>query len=94
MLFEVRERFRLSEDFLDRFRGRQPNWGPLGYVTYKRTYARVVSGGGGRTEEYWETLRRVVEGCYTIQLNLLPSIIEFLGYDPNPYRAEWQILLD
>lgn len=69
MLFEVRERFRLSEDFLDRFRGRQPNWGPLGYVTYKRTYARVMPGGNGRTEEYWETLRRVVEGCYTIQLN-------------------------
>ena len=23
----------------------------------------------GRTEEFWETVRRVVEGCYTIQLN-------------------------
>lgn len=69
MLFEVRERFKLSEKFLDDYRGRQPQWGPLGYVTYKRTYARPVPDGSGRTEEYWETCRRVVEGCYTIQLN-------------------------
>jgi len=69
MLFEARERFKLSQRFLQRFRGRQPEWGPLGYVTFKRTYARVVPGEGGRTEEYWETVKRVVEGCYTIQLN-------------------------
>lgn len=69
MFFHATERFRLSETFLDEFRGRQPHWGPLGYVTFKRTYARVVPGGNGRTEEYWETCRRVVEGCYTIQLN-------------------------
>ena len=68
MLFPVRERFQLSDDFLAEFRTQQPNWGPLGYVTYKRTYARVVEG-AGRTEEYWESCRRVVEGCYTIQLN-------------------------
>jgi ribonucleoside-triphosphate reductase (thioredoxin) len=69
-MFEVKERFRLSEKFLSEFRGRQPNWGPLGYVTYKRTYARVIDDNGQtRTEEWWETLKRVVEGCYTIQLN-------------------------
>jgi len=68
MMFNVRERFTLSEEFIDQFRGRQPEWGPLGYITFKRTYARPV-GENGRTEEYWETLRRVVEGCYTIQLN-------------------------
>jgi hypothetical protein len=68
-MFEVRERFRLTEKFLDEFKGKQPDWGPLGYITFKRTYARVVEQETGRTEEYWETLRRVVEGCYTIQLN-------------------------
>jgi adenosylcobalamin-dependent ribonucleoside-triphosphate reductase len=69
MLFDARERLKLSDKFLDLYRGRQPKWGPLGYVTFKRTYARVVPGDGGRTEEYWETVRRVVEGCYTIQWN-------------------------
>ncbi len=73
-MFTVRERFRLSESFLDQFKGRQPDWGPLGYITFKRTYARTVSDGTGRTEEFWETLRRVIEGCYTIQLNHCASL--------------------
>lgn len=74
MLFDARERFKLSDKFLDQYRGRQPQWGPLGYVTFKRTYARVVPDGSGRTEEYWETVRRVVEGCYTIQWNHCRSL--------------------
>lgn len=74
MLFNVRERFTLSDKFIDQYRGKQPNWGPLGYVTFKRTYARVVPGENGRTEEYWETVRRVVEGCYTIQWNHCRSL--------------------
>ncbi len=69
MLFPIRERFKLDEDFINQFKGKQPEWGPLGYITYKRTYARVVNDGTGRTEEFWETIRRVVEGCYTIQWN-------------------------
>ncbi len=69
MLFPIHDRFRLREEFLDQFKGQQPDWGPLGYVTYKRTYARVIPEEGDRTEEYWETVRRVVEGCYTIQMN-------------------------
>ncbi len=73
-MFTVRERFKLSEKFLDGYSGRQPEWGPLGYITFKRTYARSVNDGTGRTEEFWETLRRVVEGCYTIQLNHCASL--------------------
>ncbi len=68
-MFAVRERFALDEDFLAEFKGKQPDWGPLGYITFKRTYARVVNDDSGRTEEYWETVKRVVEGCYTIQMN-------------------------
>lgn len=68
-MFRVTERFRLSEDFIGQYRGKNPKWGPLGYVTFKRTYARSIPGENDRTEEYWETIRRVVEGCYTIQLN-------------------------
>lgn len=67
-MFEVRERFKLSEKFLEQYKGKQPEWGPLGYITYKRTYARPIPE-EGRTEEFWETIRRVVEGCYTIQWN-------------------------
>jgi len=58
--------FSLSNEFTDQYQGKQPAWGPVGYFTYKRTYARLVEG-EDRTEEFWETLRRVVEGCYNLQ---------------------------
>ncbi|MBI2435147.1 MAG: hypothetical protein HYV26_20000, partial [Candidatus Hydrogenedentes bacterium] len=74
MMFQVRERFKLSDDFIAQYQGKQPDWGPLGYITFKRTYARAIEGDATRTEEYWETLRRVVEGCYTIQLNHCKSL--------------------
>jgi len=58
--------FNLEENFLDQFKGKQPDWGPLGYITYKRTYARMIES-ETRKEEFWETVKRVVEGCYSIQ---------------------------
>lgn len=58
--------FKLDEAFMDNFKGKQPDWGPLGHITYKRTYARLIEK-EGRKEEFWETIRRVVEGCYSIQ---------------------------
>lgn len=83
-MFTVRERFHLSEKFLAEYQGKQPDWGPLGYITFKRTYARVISEEDSRTEEYWETLRRVVEGCYTIQQNHCLS----LKLPWNPHKAQ------
>lgn len=58
--------FRLSDNFMSDYIGKQPDWGPLGYVTYKRTYARPIED-EKRTEEWWETCQRVVEGTYNIQ---------------------------
>lgn len=58
--------FKLDEEFMDKYKGKQPDWGPLGYITYKRTYARLIEA-KDRKEEFWETIRRVVEGCYSVQ---------------------------
>ncbi|MHA1988575.1 MAG: hypothetical protein ACW98D_18235, partial [Promethearchaeota archaeon] len=58
--------FKIDEEFLNQFKGKQPDWGPIGYITYKRTYARIIED-ENRKEEFWETLKRVVEGCYSIQ---------------------------
>lgn len=58
--------FKLSDAFLEEYKGKQPAWGPIGFITYRRTYARPVEN-ENRVEEYWETCRRVVEGCYSIQ---------------------------
>lgn len=61
------EKFKLSKKFLEDYEGKQPNWGfgALSYFLYKRSYARTKE--DGNQEEYWETLKRVVEGCYYIQ---------------------------
>ena len=59
------DRFHLPRTFLGEFAARQPDWGPVGYITYKRTYARPRD--DGQSEEWWETCARVVEGVYTIQ---------------------------
>lgn len=65
-LFKQKIDFELPDTFLDNYRGKQPNWGPLGYVTAKRTYCRKIYS-EDRTEEWWEVLKRVVEGEFSIQ---------------------------
>ncbi len=57
--------FNLNDNFTSKFKGKQPEFGPLGYFTYKRTYARELP--NGKTEEFWQTIKRVVEGCFLIQ---------------------------
>jgi ribonucleoside-triphosphate reductase len=58
--------FKLSNKFINHFKGQQPEWGPLGYFTYKRTYARYLES-QNRKEDFWETLQRVIEGCFSLQ---------------------------
>lgn len=59
--------FSLPEEFISKFEGTQPNWGygDLSYFVYKRTYAREKD--NGEIEEFYETIRRVVEGTFSIQ---------------------------
>lgn len=64
--------FILDESFLKKFKNKQPAWGPVGYLTYKRTYARRLP--DGKYEEFWQTLKRVVEGVYTIQYEHCQSL--------------------
>lgn len=42
-------------------------WGPVGYVTYKRTYSRPTK--NGKTEEWQDTVDRVIKACRE-QLNV------------------------
>jgi len=35
--------FRLQDKFITEYAGKQPEWGPVGYVVYKRTYARSLN---------------------------------------------------
>ena len=63
-MYDTRD-FKLSTTFLEEFKDKQPNWGPLGYVVYKRTYSRKLE--DGSNEEFWQTLKRCVEGLFYMQ---------------------------
>ena len=56
----------ITEEFLDGYKFKQPNWGfnGLGYIVYKRTYARKIS--DELTEEWWQTVARCVNGAQKI----------------------------
>ena len=56
----------LSPSFLAQYKNKQPNWGfsGLGYIVYKRTYARQKE--DGTTEEWNETVERCINGAQKI----------------------------
>jgi ribonucleoside-triphosphate reductase len=63
-------RFRLSDTFIEPYKEAEVPWGPLGYVTFKRTYSRRLDEfepGTKGSEEWWQTCRRVVEGMFNMQ---------------------------
>ncbi len=75
-------RITLSKKFIDEQSKKiHPHWGPLGWVTYKRTYARFLED-KGRTEEWAETVKRVVEGNINLDPRLknnpAPSVVQEL----------------
>ncbi|WP_317900028.1 hypothetical protein [Aurantibacillus circumpalustris] len=59
--------FKLDEDFIMQYKDVKPDFGfnGLGLLTYYRTYSRLKS--DGTNEEWYETVRRVVEGAYSLQ---------------------------
>ncbi len=73
-------RFKLSKHFLINYIHKQPKWGPIGYITYLRTYSRPLTDDQRNfalkyfnlkyaketTEQYWQTCQRVVEGVWSI----------------------------
>lgn len=59
--------FKLDDSFIESYVNRRPDFGfnGLGMVTYYRTYSRLKA--DGTNESWYETVRRVVEGAYSIQ---------------------------
>ncbi len=80
-------RFRLSDTFVEPYKDATVPWGPLGYVTFKRTYARRLNEfeeGAEGTEEWWQTCRRVVEGMFNMQ----KEHVILLGLEWNDAKAQ------
>lgn len=64
--------FSLDDDFVEEYKDRPVDWGfpcgggnSLGQITFMRTYSRLKE--DGSKERWYETVRRVVEGTYSIQ---------------------------
>jgi len=59
--------FKLDDEFVSGYKSIAPDFGfnGLGLLTYYRTYSRLKT--NGTNEQWYETVRRVVEGAYTLQ---------------------------
>lgn len=65
----------------------KPHWGTLGWVTYKRTYARW-NDAAGRTEEWHETVKRVIEGNINLDPRLQEGTASVADIDALQIEAE------
>jgi intein/homing endonuclease len=74
--------FKLTDAFISRYKGKEPNWGfnGLSELTFRRTYSTR----NNTVEEWWEVCRRVVEGCYNIQ----KKHIDYMGLGWNAWKAQ------
>jgi len=63
------DKFKLSENFINKYKRKRPPFGfnGLGELVYMRTYSRIKE--NGKNERWWETIRRVVEGTYSMQMS-------------------------
>ena len=80
-------RFRLSDTFIEPYKIEKVPWGPLGYVTFKRTYSRRLNEFDPEatgSEEWWQTCRRVVEGMFNMQ----KQHVFQLGLEWNDSKAQ------
>jgi len=80
-------RFKLSDNFIDQYKEREVPWGPLGYITFKRTYARRLSEFDEEatgSEEWYQTCRRVIEGMFEMQ----KQHVYRLGLEWNDNKAQ------
>ena len=77
-------KFKLSENFINKYKRKKPPFGfnGLGELVYMRTYSRIKE--NGKNERWWETVQRVVEGTYSMQMNHIES--HQLGW--NPWQAQ------
>ena len=59
----------ITDEFAATYKDKTPNWGfnGLGYIVYKRTYARLKE--DGTTEEWHETVQRCINGAQKLGAN-------------------------
>jgi len=84
--------FRLTDNFVTKYIDVTPPFGFNGFgeLVYFRTYSRIKD--DGTNEVWWETVRRVVEGCYNMQKR---HIVENqLGWNEKKAQRSAQEMFD
>ena len=86
------EKFQLSENFINKYKRKKPPFGfnGLGELVYMRTYSRIKE--NGKNERWWETIKRVVEGTYSMQKNWIEQ--HQLGWNAWQAQASAQEMYD
>jgi len=86
------EKFQLSENFVNKYKRKRPPFGfnGLGELVYMRTYSRIKE--DGKNERWWETIKRVVEGTYSMQKNWIEQ--HQLGWNAWQAQASAQEMYD
>ena len=76
--------FRLTDKFITRYAKVRPPFGfnGLGELVYMRTYSRIKE--DGSNEQWYETIRRVVEGTYNMQKRW----IDHYSLEWNSWKAQ------
>lgn len=84
--------FKLKDTFIEKYKKVEPPFGfnGLGKLTYYRTYSRLKE--DGSNEEWYETIRRVVEGTYSIQKRHIEQYA--LGWDENKAQESAEEMYD
>ena len=84
MINQDYKKFEITDTFVEKYKRKRPPFGfnGLGELVYMRTYSRVKS--DNKNENWWETVRRVVEGTYNMQKTWIDS--HQLGW--NAWQAQ------
>lgn len=84
--------FKLDDKFVEKYKKKEPPFGfnGLGKIVYLRTYSRTKE--DGTNEKWYETIRRVVEGTYSIQKRHITG--QGLGWDDNKGQESAQEMYD
>jgi len=81
-------KFKLDESFIDQYRLKKANFGfnALGEIAYKRSYSRLKD--DNTNEEWFETVERVVNGCFNMQRRHLEEIGKEFNHDESQREAQ------
>ena len=83
--------FILDDKFVAGYADKPVAWGPLGEFVYLRTYSRRIEA-ENRNEKWFETVRRVVEGVFSIQQDHCQKLK--LPWKPHKAQKSAQIMFD